>query len=165
MDRRTYTALGVFGFLGLLAVVVAKRRWQPPETAAPYLEWLNDANSMYGLPHNLLARVAWQESRFREDIITGKLMSHAGAQGLMQIVPRWHPNVDPLNPEEAIYYAARYLRNLYDRMGSSWKLALASYNWGPGNVLRHTHQEWPKETRDYVRQISQDIPLGDPWIS
>ena len=82
----------------------------------------------------------------------------------MQIVPRWHPNVDPLDPTDAIWYAARYLRNLYDRMGHSWKMALAAYNWGPGNVSRNEISDWPTETKNYVRQISADVPLGDLWI-
>ncbi len=50
---------------------------------------------IYNLPKNLLARVAYQESHFRPSIINGTQKSSKGAVGIMQIIPKWHPNVDP----------------------------------------------------------------------
>ena len=132
--------------------------WRVPDSAAPYLPLLRAAEDRYGIPRDLLTRVAYQESRFRPDIITGQVVSSAGAVGIMQIVPRWHPGVDPLNVPQAIDYGARFLRENYDRFGS-WPLALAAYNWGPGNV-----QAWqqgqavpPLETANYVAQITADV--------
>lgn len=141
-------------------------KWQIPERGRPYQNALEVAEQKYNLPHNLLARVAHQESRFRPDIITGKTVSSAGAQGIMQIVPRWHPQVNPLEPMEAIDYAGQYLKNLHRQFGE-WKKALAAYNWGPGNlqkaIARHG-DEWinnlPRETTNYVAQISEDVPIA-----
>lgn len=133
-------------------------RWTPPETADKYLEEIAKAERTHGLPRDLLARLLYQESRFRQDIITGQVRSGAGAVGIAQIVPKWHPNVDPLNPVESIHYAARYLKSLQDQFGS-WRLALAAYNWGPGNISKHgtSPEKWPTETKNYVSQILGDL--------
>ncbi|MCU7511913.1 MAG: LysM peptidoglycan-binding domain-containing protein [Ignavibacteria bacterium] len=67
------------------------------------------------------------------------------------------------NPEKATRAAAKYLRNLYNMFGD-WYLALASYNWGEGNIKRIVtrtgkHSFWeirdymPRETKDYVPQF------------
>lgn len=133
---------------------------------AKYLPLLNEAERRYGIPRDLLARQAYQESRFREDIITGKTRSAAGAIGLMQIIPRWHPSIDPgdaaaderaaLDPAKAIDYAARFLSSLKKKNGT-WSLALAAYNAGQGNVDKHKGIPPFKETRDYVSQILADV--------
>lgn len=111
----------------------------------------------YNIPFGLLARQAWQESRFREDIITGKKVSPANAQGIMQIVPKWHPNVDPLDPVASIRYAAKYDAHLY-RLFGTWELALAAYNWGPGNISKYkdARDKWPTETKKYASEILSD---------
>lgn len=139
--------------------VLSVSAWVPPESADPYLGLLRQAEERHGLPENLLARVAYQESRFRDDIINGETVSSAGAVGIMQIVPRWHPSVDPLNVPDAIDYAASYLASLKASTGS-WEMALAAYNWGPGNLSRKGFSQAPKETRDYVAQISEDVLRG-----
>lgn len=138
-------------------------KWTPPESARQYLPTVYDAERAYSLPRNLLARLLYQESRYRQDIITGATASPAGALGIAQIVPKWHPEVDPLNPEQAIWYAAKYLRENYDRFGS-WDKALAAYNWGPTAVakaLRKYGEQWrdhlPDETANYVSQIGADV--------
>jgi soluble lytic murein transglycosylase-like protein len=78
----------------------------------------------------------------------------------MQIIPKFHPGADALNPAAAIDYAGHYLRRLYERFGS-WELALAAYNWGEGNIARNAGNPaaWPKETRDYVANITQGLVL------
>jgi len=125
---------------------------------APYKNALANAEAKYGIPDNLLARLAWQESRFRADIISGKTVSGAGALGIMQIVPRWHPSVDPLDPFAAIDYAGKFLSSLYRQFGS-WELALKAYNWGAGNVKAWLagSKSQPLETLNYSAQILSDI--------
>ena len=143
-----------------------RAQWNPPATAAPYIQDLRGAETSIGLPFNLLARVAYQESRFRSDIISGQTASSAGALGIMQIVPRWHPDVDPLNTTDAIYYAGNYLKGLENQFGS-WSKALAAYNWGPTNLKKaidYYGENWitttPKETQNYVSQITSDIGIS-----
>lgn len=121
-----------------------------------------------GVPAGLLEAVAYRESRFRAEIIDGRLRSSAGAVGIMQIVPKWHPELGEagaLDPSRAIPYAANYLRELRDKFGS-WRLALAAYNWGQGNLERVdladgiVGDDWPAETRTYVDEITRNAGLA-----
>lgn len=130
-----------------------RANWTLPAVGLPYKETFDRATLVYQLPSNMLARVAQQESNFRAAII-----SRAGAVGIMQIIPRYHPNVDPTVPEDSIMYAAEYLRNLYNRFGD-WRMALAAYNWGPTNLQNRGFDAAPSETRRYVAQISRDVDL------
>lgn len=133
--------------------------WAIPKEGKKYSLLLRLTEQKYSIPKNLLARVAYQESHFRGDIIHGPYMSKAGAKGIMQIVPKWHPDVNPWEPSEAIPYAGMYLKKLYVRFGN-WKDALAAYNWGPTNLARFKKGDlktMPLETRNYINQITSDI--------
>jgi soluble lytic murein transglycosylase-like protein len=163
MDKRTL--LTVLLVLGVLAVVAKKTGivdeaaalltgWR--ERGAKYLPLLYAAEDKYGIPRDLLARQAYQESRFRDDIVSGATVSSAGALGLMQIVPRFHPTAQPLNVPAAIDYAAKFLKQLHTQFGS-WTLALAAYNAGPGNVSKYGGIPPFTETQNYVRQILADV--------
>lgn len=134
--------------------------YEPPKEAEPYMQKFTETEESFGLPPNLLARMAQQESNFREEIISGEKKSKAGAVGIMQIVPKWHPDVDPTNPDASIEYAGDYIKQLYDRFGS-WEKALAAYNWGPSNVNKWSgnKDDLPKETRNYVEQIMGDLEI------
>ena len=133
--------------------------WQIPAAGRRYAGLFAEVEQDNGLPKNLLARVAYQESRFRDDIISGETLSAAGAVGIMQIVPKWHPGVDPLNVPEAVRYAGGYLRQLYNQFGS-WQRALAAYNWGPGNIRKFGMDRLPDETRNYVAEITADVRVS-----
>lgn len=137
--------------------------WRPPQKAEQYLGEIAEAERTHGLPRDLLARQLYQESRYRADIITGQVKSPAGALGIAQIIPKWHPTVDPLDPVASIHYAARYMKQLYDQFGT-WRLALAAYNWGPGNLKKSLQRhggarldQWPAETQNYVTEILGDL--------
>lgn len=157
---------GVTASDGLLSVAdldegeIMSKNWTPPAAAAPYLAAIAAAESKYGLPTNMLARLLYQESRFRPDIITGKVKSAAGALGIAQFMPATARQfgIDPLNPLQAIDAAGLYLSQLYRRFGS-WQEALASYNWGQGNVSRKGLAAAPAETRNYFTQILNDLGL------
>lgn len=140
-------------------LVDAPTSWQPPASAEPYLDAIHRAEMRYSIPHDLLTRLLYQESRFRQDIIDGSTISSAGAVGIAQIVPRWHPTVDPYDPWASIDYAAAYLSQLRGMFGS-WELALAAYNWGPGNLQRQGIESAPLETRNYIAQITADVEVA-----
>ena len=108
--------------------------WRPPEK---YAALIAAAGSKYDLPVDLLARLLWQESRYREDIITGAVRSRVGAVGIAQFMPATaaEMGIDPLNVEQSIDAAAKYLRRLYNSL-QVWDKAIAAYNWGIGNVQR-----------------------------
>ncbi|WP_165797499.1 transglycosylase SLT domain-containing protein [Solimonas fluminis] len=144
---------------------------------AKYASIIAAAATRHGVPPDLLMRVAYQESRFREDIITGKTRSSAGAVGMFQFMPATARDlgVDPLNVTSAADGAARYLRQLYRQFGS-WSWAVAAYNGGPGNISYFLKNgAWPKrngsgqiigtkarpaENVNYVAQIGADVSLA-----
>lgn len=135
--------------------------WTPPATAAPYLAAIIAAEDANGIPRNLLARLLYQESHFRPEIIDGTRRSSAGAIGIAQFMPATAADegVNPLDPFASIAAAGRYLRKLYGATGD-WKLALASYNWGVGNVTRKGLAAAPAETQNYVAQIAGAVGLA-----
>lgn len=141
--------------------VSAVMSWAPPDTAAPYLDAIDQASLAWGIPSGLLARLLYQESRFRPDIISGATRSPAGALGIAQFMPGTAADlgIDPLDPWQAIDGAARYLAGLYRQLGS-WPEALAAYNWGVGNVSRRGLEQAPSETRNYIAQILSDVPVA-----
>ena len=63
--------------------------------------------------------------------------SPKGAQGIAQIVPKYHPGVNVNDPVASINYAAKYLSQLQRQFGGDMKLALIAYNAGPGNVEKY----------------------------
>lgn len=129
--------------------------WSPPAAAQPYLPLIVASEQNYNLPSSLLARVLDIESAYRDDIIQGLKRSSAGALGIAQIVPRYHPDIDPLDPAQAIPYAARYLQSLYAMFGT-WPKAIAAYNWGLGNLKKYLSGEIesiPSETKNYLQKI------------
>lgn len=113
----------------------------------------------YGLPENLLSRVAYQESRFNPSAKSG-----AGAMGMFQFMPitvqdmkqRFGYPFDPFNWQQSAVAAAKYLAYLY-RQFSDWQLALAAYNWGEGNLRRKGLANAPAETQKYYAQILADV--------
>lgn len=155
----------------LLLLLISQRQsimnfispWKQKPNAALYLPRLRSAEVKYGLPEDLLARIAYQESRWRDDIVSGAKKSAAGAVGLMQIVPKWHPTVNPLDVSASIDYAAKYLRDLYQQFGS-WKLAVAAYNAGPGNVRKYGGIPPFDETQTYIKEVFGDLLAAVPVV-
>lgn len=134
-----------------------QRRWTIPPRGQKFRPLFESAAAAYGVPARLLARVAQQESSFRPDAHN----AGSDASGLMQLVPRWYPGVDPFDPAQAIPAAAESLARYYGRFGS-WRLALAAYNWGPGNLSDAIASdtpvsEWPTETQNYIAEIGADV--------
>lgn len=141
------TAWGVF-------MVVKNKIFPVSSYDVPYGETFKVAETTYKLPSFLLVEIARAESNFNPNAVSTK-----GAQGIMQIVPKWHPGIDPFIPERAIMYAGSYIRQLYLKTGS-WRGALAAYNWGIGNLNKFGFEQMPKETRDYITKIGGKLPYN-----
>lgn len=105
-----------------------------------------------GIDPALLAAVIRVESGFRDDAVSPK-----GALGLMQVMPDTaallgFPDItDPLVNLEA---GSRYLAALLDQFGGDVELALAAYNAGPGAVRRWGTVPPFRQTRAFVRAVS-----------
>lgn len=141
--------------------------------AGGYLPLIQQIEKQNGIPQNLLVRLLDQESKFRPEVIDGTVRSRTGAIGIAQVLPSTAgapgysvPRlVNPRDPSEAIPWAGKYLRAMYDRAGS-WPKALAAYNQGLGTVLnaaKSAGANWlkavPAEGRNYVASITSDVPV------
>lgn len=111
----------------------------------------------------LLASKQFQvESAFIKAIIRAesdfdhRAVSHKGAQGLMQLMPKTADQLnvaDPFDPEENVLGGARYLSMLLKRFKNDKILALAAYNAGPTEVeTRNGVPPFP-ETRDFIKKV------------
>lgn len=123
-----------------------------------YDDLINSSAAQYGIPPAVLFNLLNAESRFRDDIITGKKKSPVGALGIAQFMPATAieelGSVEAaLDPSRAIPGAARYLAKLQKSLGGDLTKAVAAYNWGIGNVKRKGLVKAPTETRNYVASI------------
>jgi hypothetical protein len=129
-----------------------------PQQGRQYAPALESAARATGLDPRLLASVAWSESGFDASSV-----SSAGAQGLMQLMPRTAEGlgVDATAPTQALLGGARYLKQQLDAFGGRVDLALAAYNAGPTAVRRAGGIPPYRETQDYVsRVLSRFHQLG-----
>jgi soluble lytic murein transglycosylase-like protein len=111
------------------------------------------AGEKQGVDPRLLHAVIWQESRYKT-----QALSHAGAQGLMQLIPDTAKRFgcdDPNNPEKNIAAGAKYLSWLLKRFSGNVELALAGYNAGEGAVDKYDGVPPYNETQNYVKIISK----------
>ena len=113
---------------------------------------IHAAARKYDLSPELLRGVIRAESNFEV-----RAVSHAGAQGLMQLMPDTARELgvdDPFDIDQNIDGGARYLRKMLDKFGGDIKLALAAYNAGPGAVEKYGGQIPPyRETEQYVNRV------------
>ena len=138
----------------LLCVILAYLSLQATSFACGYIpQNLNNWTAYYakgfGLEPELLTALIWVESRYCADAV-----SPAGAIGLGQLMPATARTlkVDPRDPVQNLYGAAKYLRAQWDTF-QDWSLALAAYNAGPDNVRRYGGIPPFPETQNYVRSV------------
>ena len=117
-----------------------------------------------GVPQDLIYQ-AIAESGFRPQAVNAR----SGAAGMWQFMPfndygltrtAWYD--ERFDPEKATRAYAREIKKMYNQLGD-WYLAMAGYDWGPGNVQRavqrtgyadfwelYRRNNLPAETKNYV---------------
>lgn len=163
LERRTRSAVALGLMLaatGLPCVAVAlpPAREVGQSTLARHMidDLIAEAARRFGLPPQWIQAVMKQESGFNP-----RATSHAGAMGLMQVMPATYADLrrryglgpDPYDPRDNVMAGAAYLRELHDRFGPEGMLP--AYNAGPKRYLQHRDEgrPLPLETRDYVARI------------
>ncbi len=125
-----------------------------PTSGDPELDRLiYDVGQREGIDPRFIHAVIWQESKYKV-----QARSHAGAQGLMQLMPATAKRFgceDRNDPVENIEAGTKYLRWLLKRFEGNVELALAGYNAGEGSVDKYNGIPPYNETRNYVRIISK----------
>jgi membrane-bound lytic murein transglycosylase D len=122
-----------------------------------------------GVPQDLIY-LAVAESGFQAQVVN----RGSGAGGMWQFMTYTAPQFNltrngyfdyRFDPEKSTRAYARYMKQLYAQLGD-WYLAMAAYDWGPGNIQRvvsrtgyadfwelYRRNVMPAETRAYVPQI------------
>jgi hypothetical protein len=110
------------------------------------------------LPVDFFARIIWQESRFRPDVVGPVTRSGQRAEGIAQFMPGTAAErglLDPFDPVEALPKSAAFLAELRSQLGNLG-LAAAAYNAGPQRVRDFLlgNRALPAETRKYVLAVT-----------
>lgn len=116
--------------------------------AGSYVEEIGAAARIAGVSPRLMLSVIAAESGGNP-----KAVSHAGAQGLAQLMPATAQRFgvsDPFDPAQNLAGSAAYLSVLHKLFKGDTLLALAGYNAGENAVIRHKGVPPFAETRDYV---------------
>ena len=138
------------------------KRPQPTASGAALLGWMQPAmqqlEQLYRLPEGLLRSVAITESAGNQFAVSG-----AGAKGLFQFMDGTARDMglrgnDVFDPMKSAQAAAKYLSQLLQANGGDLSKALASYNWGIGNVQKYGMALMPQETRNYVPRVMSNMP-------
>lgn len=113
-----------------------------------FIKW---AARSFELDPALIKAVIHAESAFDHNAT-----SHAGAQGLMQLMPataRSHGVTNSYNPHQNIMGGSKHLRYLMDKYDGEIELVLAAYNAGEVPVRKYKGIPPFKETQQYVKRV------------
>ena len=122
-----------------------------PDRFGRYDPHILEAAALYRLPESFLRAVIKVESNYNPQVV-----SHAGACGLMQLMPTTAARMgvtDIFDPRQNILGGARYLRILANHFNGDLVLTIAAYNAGEGAVLRYRGIPPYEETQRYVRRV------------
>ena len=144
------------------------------ERAGKYKEMISKNLRDQGVPQDLIY-LAVAESGFQPQALNAR----SGAGGMWQFMPTgaygltrngWFD--ERFDPEKSSLAYAKYMKTLYSQFGD-WYLAMAAYDWGPGNVQRavmrtgyadfwelYRRNVLPGETKNYVPGIIAAIIMA-----
>jgi len=137
------------------------------ERAGRYKEMMQKVLKEEGIPQDLIY-LAVAESGFQPQALNAK----SGAGGIWQFMPTGAYGLarngwvdERFDPEKSTRAYAKYMKSVYDLLGD-WYLAMAGYDWGPGNVQKavmrtgyadfwelYRRNSLPAETKNYIPQV------------
>lgn len=139
--NRFKKVLGIIGILAIFSLIYAYGIFLPKHLPTIYKEYIKEYSKEFNLEAELVYSVIFNESSFNKDIV-----SHAGAVGLMQIVPEtgeWikghlsiTEDIDLTDPAQNIRLGCWYLSWLSEKFSDDYTLVLAGYNAGHNRVVQ-----------------------------
>ena len=137
------------------------------ERAGKYKAMMQKVLAEEGVPQDLIY-LAVAESGFQPQALNAK----SGAGGIWQFMPTGAYGLarngwvdERFDPEKSTRAYARYMKEIYNLLGD-WYLAMAGYDWGPGNVQKavmrtgyadfwelYRRNSLPAETKAYIPQV------------
>lgn len=142
-----------------------KSRWNNPKLRQDLAPVINSSSRKNGLDPNLTTAVISQESQFNPNA-----RSKAGAEGLMQLMPRTARalGVNPQDPKANIKGGTAHLGRLMKKYNGNETVALQAYNWGEGNMDAYLKtgkgakgQSMPVETRKYPVSVQRNKTVAE----
>jgi hypothetical protein len=139
----------------------AMLRVEPEDTFAPvkvklldvpFAGFIADSARVHGVAPELVASVIAVESNFNPNAVSWR-----SARGLMQLMPETAARFGVtriFDPQQNIEAGTRYLKELLLRYKGDLNLSLAAYNAGPERVEQYRSVPPYRETRDYVRRVT-----------
>jgi soluble lytic murein transglycosylase-like protein len=130
-------------------------------TRPPHLDGYALGSPLRSLVHHL-ARLHDVEPRLVQAIVAvesnynPQAVSHAGAQGLMQLMPSTAARyrvTNPFDPRANIEGGLRYLKDLFRLFPGDLRRVLAAYNAGENAVLQYGGVPPYPETQQYVKRV------------
>jgi soluble lytic murein transglycosylase-like protein len=119
----------------------------------PYANFIAESAQLHGVAPELVASVIAVESNFNPNAVSWR-----SARGLMQLMPqtaRRFGVTRVFDPQQNIEAGTKYLKELLLRYRGDLALTLAAYNAGPDRVEQYRSVPPYRETRDYVRRVTQ----------
>lgn len=129
----------------------AKRATRLPDTIYQWETIIEEMAARHNVDPALVKAVIHTESYFDY-----RATSHAGARGLMQLMPqtaRRYGVTDIYDPEQNLRAGVEHLRYLLDKYPNKLAWALAAYNAGEQAVKRYAGIPPYEETRNYVKKV------------
>src|SRR5882762_3906455 len=118
----------------------------------PFANFIADSAHAHGVAPELVASVIAVESNFNPNAVSLK-----SARGLMQLMPKTATRFGVTNvfdPRQNIDAGTRYLKELLLRYNGDLATTLAAYNAGPDRIGQFRTLPPYRETRDYVRRVT-----------
>jgi soluble lytic murein transglycosylase-like protein len=137
-----------------------------PSSQRPFHTIILQAAKTYQVDPALIRAIIMAESNYDP-----RAVSHAGAEGLMQLMPttaKWLGVADSFDPALNIDGGVRYFRYLLDRFKGDVELALAAYNAGILYVQKYggvppfaATQAYIKKVLHYHHRYQQEMAAND----